>query len=1348
MASAIPLMAVAAPRDAAMGAGGAGVPALHGARLQSRSTFSLYPSGNSGSYTTNNNASSKASLHADAGYAPSATSSPPRADSHSHFGSRQLKAVSRRFGFHDKDPGMQGYVSGPAPPSSFHLPGAGGRHRSLSQPLNPSELHPLPSSPVLRPQPHPGKENVAFPDQPLQPEQPGQPGSSSNEPLVATKRNSADRVIAHAQEANQSVHQALYSFQLLEALKGNNSSALKTAVSAAPSSWPVQELTSPLHLAVRSAEIEVVKHVLDLRPGDLNAPDAVAGNTALHVSSALGRAEIVAMLLDRPLIDVTARNKAGQTASELAASPDVGQEFWRVYLSVQNEAQQKAYVYVSRPQDAKARSQLLHLLARPISQDLDLDQPVQTGQGGTLLHVAAARGDAGMVKAVAKAGGNVYIRDASGRSPGDVASSASLRALLQQLGSARRFVTASTYMEPHDNQLPSSKNVKSSHSQGPGSEPGSMAPICRGYLGKYYGFPSRRFKTRWFVLSHGVLAFYHDHADEPQPGQEASRPVSSSTASGFFDGNGETGAHSAGLVELISAKSSGCVDVRTAHILADPVDGTRFHIRGVHPLRHSAVRIVVRCTHASDRMRWVHAMRQAQAADPVPLDASYGQGSMSVHTSPSKTLHSARRGSQVSVNNSPSVSGLNAPNSRLGQVGWTPNEDLGVTNIGDSSPVQSLPPPSLSTRLSAASWSSPRLPLLASAPGFKADGPPRLPGLPKLPPRSSLASHQTSNSHPAAQGKNGWDPSAYFAGSRLPGVSNIATNDTGGEAHGASNYYGRRGSTGLTNPNNRAHDISSSSSPFVSGSGSSSGMNGSAWNSHSSGSEASTRILTPGSNYTQAGEIANSFTPQNHLETSGEKPGAYGGRVDEQAEALSCLSDEAEVAVHKQGGMDPDTMALSRHDSSTSFLPGQEDDIPHARQYPLVASALTTHSALAENLVNGLAHVVSKNRTVQDLAPIAGQQSRDAKSGNSFLFASDTSNKSVSDWPAVVLPIAQALSSDIANLRALITRHLAMTQEREACYAKRYAHEVQARHLWERNLALLAQQYENVESTLRAREAQDAHRRATIRKLHHSLRRVGGGLADVPSLFAPQPPSVGATYQSGAAGGHLEGGKVSQDHALHEFGVLQNGDSDGRTTNETGTPTLNSPSLPTGKMLRPIPAIPDEVLRELQYPDDGISSHEEEFFDAVELGLVKTPTTTAETIKHLPPLDDSSPLKREAVDAFAPYKNLRTCLPMEADERPHISLWSVLKNNIGKDLTKISFPVSFNEPTSMLQRMAEDMEFASCLNRGAQCPDPTLRIAFVAAFAMSNYSSTIGRIAKPFNPLLGETVGIEFNVHA
>ena len=40
------------------------------------------------------------------------------------------------------------------------------------------------------------------------------------------------------------------------------------------------------------------------------------------------------------------------------------------------------------------------------------------------------------------------------------------------------------------------------------------------------------------------------------------------------------------------------------------------------------------------------------------------------------------------------------------------------------------------------------------------------------------------------------------------------------------------------------------------------------------------------------------------------------------------------------------------------------------------------------------------------------------------------------------------------------------------------------------------------------------------------------------------------------------------------------------------------------------------------------------------------------------------------------------------------------------------------------------------MDAAAKESDPLRRIAYVGAFAMSNYSSTIGRIAKPFNPML------------
>lgn len=99
---------------------------------------------------------------------------------------------------------------------------------------------------------------------------------------------------------------------------------------------------------------------------------------------------------------------------------------------------------------------------------------------------------------------------------------------------------------------------------------------------------------------------------------------------------------------------------------------------------------------------------------------------------------------------------------------------------------------------------------------------------------------------------------------------------------------------------------------------------------------------------------------------------------------------------------------------------------------------------------------------------------------------------------------------------------------------------------------------------------------------------------------------------------------------------------------------------------------------------------------------------------------------------------LRWSLKKE-DDRPKISLWGVLKSLIGKDMTRMTLPVAFNEPTSLLQRNIEIMEYSDLLDEAAKCAESTRRLAYVAGFAASEYVSTVGRIAKPFNPLLGET---------
>jgi hypothetical protein len=56
------------------------------------------------------------------------------------------------------------------------------------------------------------------------------------------------------------------------------------------------------------------------------------------------------------------------------------------------------------------------------------------------------------------------------------------------------------------------------------------------------------------------------------------------------------------------------------------------------------------------------------------------------------------------------------------------------------------------------------------------------------------------------------------------------------------------------------------------------------------------------------------------------------------------------------------------------------------------------------------------------------------------------------------------------------------------------------------------------------------------------------------------------------------------------------------------------------------------------------------------------------------------------------------------------------------------------------QKTAEELEYSHLLDEAAaQPPRSVERILRVAAFAVSAYSGTMGRTAKPFNPLLGET---------
>ncbi|KAK2196656.1 bifunctional Pleckstrin homology domain/PH-like domain superfamily/Oxysterol-binding protein/Oxysterol-binding protein superfamily [Babesia duncani] len=98
----------------------------------------------------------------------------------------------------------------------------------------------------------------------------------------------------------------------------------------------------------------------------------------------------------------------------------------------------------------------------------------------------------------------------------------------------------------------------------------------------------------------------------------------------------------------------------------------------------------------------------------------------------------------------------------------------------------------------------------------------------------------------------------------------------------------------------------------------------------------------------------------------------------------------------------------------------------------------------------------------------------------------------------------------------------------------------------------------------------------------------------------------------------------------------------------------------------------------------------------------------------------------------------RTKLPRPRTEL-NVSIWSILKDLIGKDLSRISMPICLNEPTTTLQRTCEDFQYSEILNEACKFETSLERMARVTIFSITPYESAVGRTYKPFNPLLGET---------
>ncbi|KAK8075047.1 Oxysterol-binding protein [Apiospora hydei] len=302
-----------------------------------------------------------------------------------------------------------------------------------------------------------------------------------------------------------------------------------------------------------------------------------------------------------------------------------------------------------------------------------------------------------------------------------------------------------------------------------------------------------------------------------------------------------------------------------------------------------------------------------------------------------------------------------------------------------------------------------------------------------------------------------------------------------------------------------------------------------------------------------------------------------------------------------------------------------------------------------------------------------------------------------------------AYDAAIKSLKGLMGDLLRISKDRDAHWQYRLDQEIEMRQMWEESMAKVAKEQEELEE--RVGKAEMKHK-MTKRALREVMEGSNNNSRPVSShsIAVPVP----------------EAKAVAEEAEPTE------------PTEPTKATELAPPVVPAVALKSPPPMNrrPTALSQVVDISDDS-ESEQEEFFDAVDAGEVDVEPMPASEVSKL----DSGCIRGlDISSSYKGYENgIRTRLKIDADNRPKISLWGILKSMIGKDMTKMTLPVTFNEPTSMLYRAAEDMEYAELLDLAAERTESVERMLYVAAFAASEFASTIGRVAKPFNPLLAET---------
>lgn len=437
----------------------------------------------------------------------------------------------------------------------------------------------------------------------------------------------------------------------------------------------------------------------------------------------------------------------------------------------------------------------------------------------------------------------------------------------------------------------------------------------------------------------------------------------------------------------------------------------------------------------------------------------------------------------------------------------------------------------------------------------------------------------------------------------------------------------------------------------------------------------------------------------------------------------------------------------------------EDEDMPHEKEYELTAIKIRAQMDLALGMMQSL--LASKASNAAD---------------GSGVERTTSSQKA----------IQEALQPVLSTLSSLISQQSSMTRDRERYLLDRIRREATAKKLWEQNMLDVAKQQAMMDRELLVVAQENEKKRRALKQARGVLADISASgslptspaVQDTAAADAAAPPR-GASSTATARGPYGHKPHISIASVQEVQAVLEDADSDSDNSDDSD----DAEFFDAAESISLMGLKADERILNPDWQRSGVSLRGSvtgsPASSVTYLAAPAEPATPEANARRqeapASPMTMWAMLRRSSMEYYdetrcmlpnntlnRPLPNCMSCLCTRAS-RAEAAVWSVIKSSVGKDLSNISLPVTFNEPISMLQRMgqswhitcclrlgadsleAEDLEYDVCLNVAAGEEDSLKRMAYVAAFAMSNYSSTLGRIAKPFNPLLGET--FEYAIH-